>query len=58
MVPDPSKTSLGLEYFVQQGDELWSMPDAELVELGGRAGLPRGGPSFAGGLAHRRCVIG
>jgi protoporphyrinogen oxidase len=36
MVPDPGKTSLGLEYFCNEGDELWSMPDAELVELGRR----------------------
>jgi protoporphyrinogen oxidase len=31
MVPDPSTTSLGLEYFVEEGDELWSMPDRELI---------------------------
>jgi protoporphyrinogen oxidase len=36
MVPDQSKTSLGLEYFCAEGDELWRMPDAELVELGKR----------------------
>ncbi|MGH7232200.1 MAG: NAD(P)/FAD-dependent oxidoreductase [Nitrospiraceae bacterium] len=34
MVPDPSKSSLGLEYFCQEGDELWTMPDADLIELG------------------------
>jgi len=34
MVPDPKKTALGLEYFVQEGDDLWTMPDDELVELG------------------------
>ena len=27
------RTCLGLEYFVNEGDELWSLPDAELVEL-------------------------
>jgi protoporphyrinogen oxidase len=32
MVPDPSKTSLGLEYFCNEGDELWSMADDDLVE--------------------------
>jgi protoporphyrinogen oxidase len=46
MVPDPSKTSLGLEYFCNEGDELWNMPDADLVELGQREleqmGLARG----------------
>jgi len=36
MVPDSSKTSLGLEYFVNEGDEIWSAPDDELVELGTR----------------------
>jgi protoporphyrinogen oxidase len=36
MVPDPSKTSLGLEYFCNEGDDLWNMPDADLVELGKR----------------------
>ena len=36
MVPDQSKTSLGLEYFCNEGDALWSMSDAELVELARR----------------------
>jgi protoporphyrinogen oxidase len=30
------RTCLGLEYFVFEGDEHWSMPDDELVELGKR----------------------
>ena len=34
MVPDQNKTCLGLEYFCFEGDELWTMPDKELVELG------------------------
>ena len=34
LVPDPSKTSLGLEYFCFEGDDIWTMPDAELVALG------------------------
>ncbi|HEX2681159.1 MAG TPA: FAD-dependent oxidoreductase, partial [Candidatus Dormibacteraeota bacterium] len=33
MVPDPSKTCLGLEYFCFEGDGLWTMRDDELVEL-------------------------
>jgi protoporphyrinogen oxidase len=33
MVPDQSKTCLGLEYFCFEGDGLWSMEDAALVEL-------------------------
>ena len=36
LVPDSSKTSLGLEYFCFEGDELWTMTDAQLVELGRR----------------------
>jgi hypothetical protein len=36
MVPDPSKTSLGLEYFCNEGDELWNTPDAGLIELAQR----------------------
>jgi len=36
MVPDASKTCLGLEYFCFEGDGLWAMPDAELIELGKR----------------------
>ncbi|MBI4790122.1 MAG: NAD(P)/FAD-dependent oxidoreductase [Chloroflexi bacterium] len=36
MVPDPSKTSLGLEYFCSEGDDLWNMSDADLIALGKR----------------------
>ena len=36
MVPDPSKSCLGLEYFCFEGDGLWTMPDEELVRLGTR----------------------
>jgi protoporphyrinogen oxidase len=36
MVPDASKTCLGLEYFCFEGDGLWSMRDEELVALGKR----------------------
>jgi protoporphyrinogen oxidase len=35
MVPDPSKTCLGLEYFVFEGKGLWAQSDEQLVELGG-----------------------
>jgi protoporphyrinogen oxidase len=34
MVPDASKTCLGLEYFCFEGDGLWTMSDVDLVELG------------------------
>ena len=36
MVPDLSKTSLGLEYFCNEGDELWLTADEDLIELGRR----------------------
>ncbi len=36
MVPTLDKTSLGLEYFCNEGDDLWTMPDEALVELGKR----------------------
>ncbi|MGD0593629.1 MAG: FAD-dependent oxidoreductase [Acidimicrobiales bacterium] len=35
MVKD-GRTCLGLEYFVFEGDELWSMSDEDLIELGSR----------------------
>jgi len=34
MVPDSSKTCLGLEYFCFEGDGLWTMSDDELIRLG------------------------
>lgn len=36
MVPDLAKTSLGLEYFCNEGDELWTATDEELIERGKR----------------------
>jgi protoporphyrinogen oxidase len=36
LVPDPSRSSLGLEYFCFVGDDLWTMPDDQLVALGRR----------------------
>jgi protoporphyrinogen oxidase len=36
MVADPKKTGLGLEYFCFEGDGLWTMSDAELVDLARR----------------------
>src|SRR5262245_5008085 len=36
MVPDPVKTSLGLEYFCTEGDPLWTTKDSELIERGKR----------------------
>ncbi|MEM9555246.1 MAG: NAD(P)/FAD-dependent oxidoreductase [Acidobacteriota bacterium] len=34
MVADPSTSFIGLEYFVNEGDDLWSMDDDDLVTLG------------------------
>jgi protoporphyrinogen oxidase len=36
MVPDPTQTCLGLEYFATEGDPLWSMGEEELLALGTR----------------------
>jgi protoporphyrinogen oxidase len=36
MVPDPSTTCLGLEYFCTEGDIVWTMDDAALVDLARR----------------------
>ncbi|WP_404788848.1 FAD-dependent oxidoreductase [Altericista sp. CCNU0014] len=36
MVPDASKTSLGMEYFCGEGDELWELSDRELINLASR----------------------
>ncbi|MCI0628618.1 MAG: NAD(P)/FAD-dependent oxidoreductase [Acidobacteria bacterium] len=36
MVPDPAMTSLGLEYFCTEGDDLWCTSDEDLIELGKR----------------------
>lgn len=36
MLPDLTKTSLGMEYFVTEGDELWNMPDDRLIDLAKR----------------------
>ncbi len=35
LVADPGKTVwIGLEYFVNEGEGLWTLPDAELIDLG------------------------
>lgn len=36
MSPDPEKTCLGMEYFCSAGDDLWTMPDAGLIEMARR----------------------
>jgi protoporphyrinogen oxidase len=34
MTPDPTKTSLGLEYFLWDTDPEWNWPDAQLIAMG------------------------
>lgn len=34
MVKDPDTVWIGLEYFCNEGDEIWSMPDERLIEFG------------------------
>ncbi len=34
MVPDPTRSSLGLEYFLWDTDDLWNWDDQRLIELG------------------------
>lgn len=36
MVPDPDKTSIGMEYFCTEGDEIWTLSDAGLAEIASR----------------------
>ena len=36
MVQDFSKTSIGMEYFCNENDQTWNMPDDELVEMATR----------------------
>jgi protoporphyrinogen oxidase len=36
MVPNPDQTSLGMEYFVFENDDLWSSPDSQLIDLARR----------------------
>ena len=36
LVAEPGRGWVGLEYFVQEGDALWSMDDAALIEFGKR----------------------
>lgn len=38
LVADPSRQWVGLEYFCGEGDELWSLSDRQLIELGVREG--------------------
>jgi protoporphyrinogen oxidase len=48
LVAEPRMTSLGMEYFCDQGDALWRTPDAELIALAtrelGELGLAQDAP--------------
>jgi protoporphyrinogen oxidase len=52
LVADPAQGWVGLEYFVQEGDALWSMKDENLIALGvdelERIGIRRGIPVVDG----------
>ena len=45
MVADPITVWLGLEYFCNDGDELWRMPDDELIALATGRTEPRSASS-------------
>ena len=36
LVADPNTVWIGLEYFVDEGDDLWVLPDERMIELGKR----------------------
>ncbi len=36
MIPEANRSSIGMEYFCNDTDALWSMPDEELIKLAGR----------------------
>jgi protoporphyrinogen oxidase len=42
MVPDQTKTCLGMEYFCSEGDSLWEMSDTELIDLASREAVELG----------------
>ena len=54
MVADPDTVWIGLEYFCNESDDLWNMPDADLIELA-KAELVKIGLSSERGCARRHC---
>jgi protoporphyrinogen oxidase len=58
MVADTGKTSLGVEYFVNENDDLWSMPDRDLIALASaelrQIGLTRGASIEAGAVFRQK----
>jgi protoporphyrinogen oxidase len=55
MVPDPGRTSLGMEYFCSVGDAVWSRSDPELIALATRELHTLG--LAPGGRVEDGCVI-
>ncbi len=56
MVPDEDLTTLGLEYFCFDTDEIWSRPDSELIKLGLEEAIKLGfvsGDEFVDGVVIR-----
>ncbi|HSS61146.1 MAG TPA: NAD(P)/FAD-dependent oxidoreductase [Candidatus Limnocylindrales bacterium] len=58
MVPDQTKTCLGLEYFCFEGDGLWTMKDGDLVQLAtdelARLGICQPAEVFDGVVVRQR----
>jgi len=58
MVPNQAKTCLGLEYFCFEGDGLWTMADADLIELAaaelGRLGISQRNEVFDGVVVRQQ----
>jgi protoporphyrinogen oxidase len=58
MVADRGKTGLGVEYFVKENDELWCMPDDELIQLASKEleiiGLTRGAQIEKGAVYRQK----
>ncbi|HEV1997036.1 MAG TPA: NAD(P)/FAD-dependent oxidoreductase [Candidatus Dormibacteraeota bacterium] len=57
MVPDPSTTCIGLEYFCFEGDGLWTSGDEDLVRLAtgelGKLGMLDGADVFDGAVVRQ-----
>jgi protoporphyrinogen oxidase len=58
MVADPGTTCLGMEYFCNEGEDLWNSPDEELIRLGAREveaiGLARAAECADGAVVRMR----
>lgn len=56
MVPDSSKSCLGMEYFCSEGDKLWEMSDSDLIELASQE-ITKLGLGVQPGDVEDGCVI-